>query len=95
MNYTQELEQGMIYYLRDYTAPKVFTGMIFECLVTDQRIPAHAKISTKTGQHIKDWDISTIYKPERFGFLKKVCPQKVNGSCTMHNVQCSYPSCEE
>ncbi len=67
MKYTQDLEVGIIYYLYDYTGPKVFNGLYFECLVTDQKIAAHSKISTKTGKNIKDWDIQEIYKPERFG----------------------------
>jgi len=66
MNYTQRLETGTVYWLKDYTAPKVFTGMIFECLVTDQKIPAHAKIKKSTETHLKDWK-HEIYKPERFG----------------------------
>lgn len=68
MNYTQNLQEGMIYYLQDYTAPKVFTGLVFACLVTDQIIPAHAKVSTETNRHINDWD-KNIYKPERFKSL--------------------------
>lgn len=24
----------------------------------------------------------------------KVCPNKVNGSCTLHNLFCTYPDCE-
>ena len=65
MNYTQKLKKGIVYWLKDYTAPKVFTGMIFECLVTDQKIPAHAKIKKSTETHLKDWK-HEIYKPERF-----------------------------
>lgn len=26
---------------------------------------------------------------------KKVCPNKVNGSCTQPNVHCGYPECEK
>lgn len=65
MTYTQELKIGMLYYLFDYTAPKVFTGLYFECLITDQKIPAHAKVSIKTEIHIKNWG-KEIYKPQRF-----------------------------
>ncbi len=25
----------------------------------------------------------------------KVCPQKINGSCPLHNLHCSYPECEK
>jgi hypothetical protein len=95
MKYTQELEVGMIYYLSDYTAPKVFNGLYFECLVTDQKTAAHSKVSTKTGQSIKEWDIKAIYKPERFGLPKKVCSNKIDGSCPLHNLHCQYPECEE
>ena len=66
MNYTQKLETGTVYWLKDYTAPKVFTGMIFECLITDQKIPAHSKIKKSTGIHLKDWK-HEIYSPKRFG----------------------------
>ena len=58
--------QGMIYYLEDYTAPKVFTGLMFECLVTDQCIPAHSKVSKTTNTLLSEWS-GDIYKPERFG----------------------------
>lgn len=34
MNYTQPLKHGYVYWLKDYTAPKVFNGLYFECLVT-------------------------------------------------------------
>lgn len=78
MKYTQDLEVGMIYYLSDYTAPKVFNGLFFECLVTDQKIAAHSKVSTKTGQHIKEWDFNSIYMPERFGLIN---PQIQHISC--------------
>ncbi len=27
--------------------------------------------------------------------VKKVCPQKVNGSCPLHNVHCQFPDCEK
>lgn len=67
MNYTQNLQAGIVYWLEDYTAPKVFTGMIFECLVTDQKIPAHSKIKKSTKTHLRDWPHEKIYKPERFG----------------------------
>lgn len=26
---------------------------------------------------------------------KKICPQKINGICPLHNVHCAYPKCEE
>ena len=43
MQKLQVLESGLVYWLHDFTAPKVFNGLYFECLVTDQRIPAHVK----------------------------------------------------
>ena len=61
----KELEIGMVYYLKDFTAPKVFNGLYFECLLTDQKIPAIFKIKNSTGIHISDWK-DEIYKPERF-----------------------------
>ena len=67
MNYTQNLKTGIVYWLKDYTAPKVFNGLYFECLYTDQKIPAHAKIKkNSTETHLKEWT-HEIYKPERFG----------------------------
>ena len=67
MNYTQELRRGHVYLLVDYTAPKVFTGLYFECLVTDQKIPAHAK-AKKCLCPINEWD-GHIYRPTRFHAL--------------------------
>jgi len=26
---------------------------------------------------------------------QKVCPNKINGSCPLHNIQCQFPKCEE
>lgn len=61
----KEIKIGNVYYLKDYTAPKVFNGLYFECLVTDQKIPAHARIRKDTGISIDKWP-HEIYKPERF-----------------------------
>jgi hypothetical protein len=69
MHYTQDLKHGYVYWLKDYTAPKVFNGLYFECLVTDQRISAHSKIHKCTDIHVKDWE-HEIYMPERFGLTK-------------------------
>lgn len=55
---------GNVYYLKDFTAPKVFNGLYFECLLTDQKIPANTKIHSDLGS-IKDWK-TEIWKPERF-----------------------------
>lgn len=63
---TQELKIGFVYFLRGYTAPKVFNGLYFECLLTDQKIAANVKISGYSKPiHIKDWP-HEIYKKERF-----------------------------
>lgn len=59
---------GHVYYLRDFTAPKVFNGLYFECLLTDQKIRADEKIHKELGL-ISDWN-QPIHKPERF-FKKK------------------------
>ena len=61
MNHTK----GMIYYLVNYTAPKVFNGVYFECLLTDQKIPSHTEVEQCTGINIGEWD-HDIYKVERF-----------------------------
>lgn len=61
----QELKTGNVYYLKCFTAPKVFNGLYFECLVTDQKIAAHNKIKKDTGIHLKDWQ-GDIWNPERF-----------------------------
>jgi hypothetical protein len=57
---------GYIYWLEDYTAPKVFNGLYFECLVTDQKIWGGQKIKKDSGIYIANWT-HEIYKPERFG----------------------------
>lgn len=66
-NYKQEMiKLGDIVYLKDYTAPKVFRTLFFECLVTDQIIPIakNIKITKRCGK-INNWP-HWIYKPERF-----------------------------
>lgn len=56
---------GHVYYLKDFTAPKVFNGLYFECLLTDQKIRRDAKIVKDLGM-IYNWPHKT-WKPERFG----------------------------
>lgn len=56
---------GHVYYLKDFTAPKVFNGLYFECLLTDQKIRADEKIHSDLGL-LKDWP-HKVYLPERFG----------------------------
>lgn len=58
-------KSGHVYFIALYTAPKVFNGLYFECLLTDQKIPAYAKLIEDLG-HIHDYK-SEIWKPERFG----------------------------
>ena len=65
MSLLQEIKSGYVYYLEDYTAPKVFNGLYFECLLTDQKIPSHSKIKLATGILLTDWD-GEIYTRERF-----------------------------
>lgn len=69
MKYTQNLTVGMVYLLKDYTAPKVYNGLYFECLYTDQTIPAHAAVRIEV-QHFDQFDINEIHKPERFARLQ-------------------------
>lgn len=64
MRYTQELKIGFVYWLEGFTAPKVFNGLYFECLLTDQKLAAHYKAKS-TGIHLLKWE-HEIYKPERF-----------------------------
>lgn len=62
-------ERGHVYYLKDFTAPKVFNGLYFECLLTDQKIRADEKIHQDLGL-LKDWQFP-IWKPQRFGPVDK------------------------
>ncbi len=55
---------GHVYWLYQFTAPKVWTGKYYECLVTDQVI-LKGKIRTRTEIHVKDWP-HDIYEIERF-----------------------------
>jgi hypothetical protein len=59
-----DLKVGNVYYLKNFTAPKVFNGLYFECLLTDQKIADNEKVHEDLGS-IKDWQ-TEIYKPERF-----------------------------
>jgi len=60
---------GNVYWLHDFTAPKVWTGEHFECLVTDQIIP-QGRIKIRTEINIQDWPYE-IYAPERFVYFFK------------------------
>lgn len=55
---------GRVYYLKDFTAPKVFNGLYFECLLTDQKIRADEKIKEDLGS-LLEWP-HPIYREERF-----------------------------
>lgn len=72
-----ELKPGYVYWLKDYTAPKVWMGNSFMCLLTDQIIFPEAEVTHGPIAHIKDWNYPTeIYKPERF---KKFLDETVKG----------------
>lgn len=60
-----ELIVGNIYYLKNFTSPKVFNGLYFECLSTEQKIPANVEVETNTFISLEEWK-GEIYKPERF-----------------------------
>ncbi|MEL7248380.1 MAG: hypothetical protein AAFO03_08170 [Bacteroidota bacterium] len=62
--YLQSLIPGGIYYVRSFTAPKYFNGLYFECLLTDQKIAAHAKALEFLGT-LSDYD-GEVWNPERF-----------------------------
>lgn len=62
------MEIGYIYYLRNFTAPKVYNGICFDCLLTVQKIESNTEIIKDTGIHISDWE-SEIYLSERFDYL--------------------------
>lgn len=60
---------GHVYYLEDYTAPKYFNGLYFECLLTDQKIEPKAPLHADLGP-LEDWK-HEIWKRERFFSLNK------------------------
>jgi len=61
-----KLQIGEVVYLKDFTAPKVFRGILFECLLTDQIIPMAEKLKiVKKMGHIKNWK-HEIWNRERF-----------------------------
>jgi hypothetical protein len=61
---------GNLYYLKDHTSPKVFTGKFFECALTDQRTEKNHPIHSDLGS-LKDWSYE-IWRPERFDALKEI-----------------------
>ena len=64
----QAPEIGYIYYLKDFTAPKVYNGEFYECLLTTQKIEPSAEIVEDTGIHLDEWN-REIYLVERFDYL--------------------------
>ena len=61
-----------VYKLKDFTAHKVFNGLNYECLLTNQLIGHMAEIETELC-HIDDYKLE-IYKPDRFNILKNNQP---------------------
>jgi len=59
---------GHIYYISDFTAPKFFNGLYFECVLTDQKIYNAKRIVEDLG-HINDYK-HEIWKPERLNKTK-------------------------
>lgn len=56
---------AFVYYLKNFTAPKVFNGFYYECLLTNQKVRYDAEIAKSTGVELKDWE-GEIYNRERF-----------------------------
>jgi len=81
-----ERKTGIIYYLKNFTAPKVYNGLYFECLLTDQKIPSHTKVIKSTGVHIKDWK-HDIYKPERFGLNEAIGSEEEFCECINEGIE--------
>jgi len=65
-----KLKYGSIYYLQDFTAPKMWNGLYFDCLLTGQKIPGNEKVKKYTGHNLNDWP-NAIYKKQRFYKHKK------------------------
>jgi hypothetical protein len=55
---------GNVYYLKDFTAPKIFMGDFYECALTDQKVAVGTKIKKDLGS-LKDWP-HEIWKKDRF-----------------------------
>jgi hypothetical protein len=69
LNWMDEPEPkvGNIYYLKNYTAPKVFTGKHYECALTSQKVARNAKIIQDLGS-LKEWPYA-VWKPKRFAAI--------------------------
>lgn len=78
----KQLTRGMVYWIMGFTAPKVFDGEKFHCLLTDQVIEYGKFLSCKEIESVTGWT-GQIYKPERFvelGLLKNTNNvTKING----------------
>jgi hypothetical protein len=59
-----------VYFIENYTSPKLFNGSHFECLLTDQLLEPSSKIIDDLG-HINNYKFE-IWKPERFGINKRL-----------------------
>lgn len=68
MHHTQNLKIGYVYYLKDYTAPKIFNGLYFECLLSLQKIPAHAEVKQEICEYREYegdvWNAYRFYHPK-------------------------------
>lgn len=61
----RKLQIGEVVWLKDFTAPKVYRGEYFECLLTDQKIlKEKGKVIERLG-HIKKWK-HPIWQEQRF-----------------------------
>ncbi len=65
----RNLKVGRVYFLKYFTAPKVWNGKYFDCLITDQII-TKLIIDKDTGIDLKDWE-DEIFDRERFDYLLK------------------------
>lgn len=59
---------GNVYYIENFTAPKLFRGTYFECLLTDQKIESNQVVVKDLGQY-KEYK-NEVWKPERFNQFK-------------------------
>lgn len=76
MKKTQDLQIGGVYWVDGFNAPKVFNGLYFECLLTDQKIPANAK-AKPAGHTILTWP-HDVWARNRFsGLISRLKNQSV------------------
>lgn len=74
----------------DWLMP-LWSKLIGELRVTGTLIEEMSN-ATMENNISKGWEVAckTIEKVPQ-----KICPNKVNGSCPLHNLHCSFPKCEE